>query len=397
MLLIGLACFGAAWVPYVVQGKPISLSIISLGLGFVAFNLPLGLIPLDPLENNYAVERLSEFLVIIALMGVGLKLDRPLGWRRWMTTWRLLAITMLLCIAAFAGLSWWVLGLAPAAALLIGAVLAPTDPVLAADVQAGPPQEGEETEVRFGLTSESGLNDGLAFPFTHLALAVAAAGSLGATDWGHWLAWDVAYKLTMGTLCGIAFGMGLAWLIFRTHLPGSKTRTGEGIAALAVTLITYAATELLHGYGFLAVFVAALMIRRREREHKYHQALHDFAENLERILMAVLLFLFGGSIAGGLLDSLTWPAVALAFVFVLVVRPLAGWIGLWGSGIPCGQRVIISFFGIRGVGSTFYLSYALEKHAFAEAGFLWSFVGLVIFLSVLIHGVLAGPMTKRFE
>ena len=106
-------------------------------------------------------------------MGAGLKLDRPVSWRGWESSWRLLGIAMPLTIAGIAFLGWTILGLGIGAALLLGAVLAPTDPVLASDIQVGPPQSGKEDEVRFALTSEAGLNDGAAFPFVYLAIAIA--------------------------------------------------------------------------------------------------------------------------------------------------------------------------------------------------------------------------------
>src|SRR3954453_7724962 len=155
------------------------MPIAFLGLGMLVFALPLGLPAADPLEHPKLTEHLTEIGVIVALMGAGLKIDRPLGGRRWMSTWRLLAVAMPVTIAAMAFLGWWWAGLVPAAALLLGAALAPTDPVLAADVQVGEPtdEEDSEDEVRFALTSEAGLNDGLAMPFVYAAIALAGGGA----------------------------------------------------------------------------------------------------------------------------------------------------------------------------------------------------------------------------
>src|SRR6056297_188561 len=173
LLVAGIAIFGAVVLPRVLSDKPMSFPLIYVVAGIALFSLPLGVEIPDPVEHGDLAERLTEFVVIIALTGAGLKLDRPFEWRAWSSTWRLLAITMPLTILATALLGWGVLGTLVPTAVLLGAVVAPTDPVLASDVQATPPTEGmdeeidpeeQEGEVRFALTSEAGLNDGLAFP-----------------------------------------------------------------------------------------------------------------------------------------------------------------------------------------------------------------------------------------
>ena len=175
-----------AWAPVGLKRLPLTLAILCVAVGVLVFSTGLLSFNPDPRTWDTATERLTELVVIISLMGAGLKLDRPLGWRRWATTWRLLAIAMPLTIVAVAWLGVAGLGFSLAMALLLGAAMAPTDPVLAADVQVGPPKSGDEDEVRFGLTSEAGLNDALAFPFVHLAILAAAGGLAstgGLTDW----------------------------------------------------------------------------------------------------------------------------------------------------------------------------------------------------------------------
>lgn len=398
MLIVGIACFGAAWLPHLLHGKPISFPVVYVGFGAVVFTLPLGLNLPDPFEYPVETERLTELVVILALMGVGLKLDRPVGWRQWMSTWRLLGITMVLSIAAFAFTGWALIGLSPVAAILLGAVLAPTDPVLAADVQAGPPMEGDDDEIRFALTSESGLNDGLAFPFSNLAIAVAAAYA-GKSNWfSQWLWYDVLYKVAAGVILGMVIGYFLAWLVFRVRLARTRlAQTGEGLAAIAITLTSYAATELVNGYGFLAVFIAALMIRHYEKEHEYHKTLHAVADNVERLLMVVVLVVFGGVLANGLLAPLTWPAVLASLAFIFLVRPLTGLLGLAGMDVPLRHRTAIAFFGIRGVGSFYYLAYVLNRIDLAEGRLLWAIVGFVVLVSIVVHGITAVPLLKLAE
>ena len=395
LLVIGLACIGAAWLPHLLQQKPLTFPMIYVGFGVVLFSAVPGIEAPNPLGYGHVTERLTELVVIVALMGAGLKLGRPIGWRRWSSTWRLLGITMLICIAVFAWAGWAILGMAPASAILLGAVLAPTDPVLAAQVQAPPPLEQRNSEVRFALTSEAGLNDGLAFPFTYLAIAVAASGLSPGGWFTNWLLVDLLYSVAAGAAIGVAVGYGIGFLIYRA--PKRLAETEEGFVALGLTLFSYAAAELVHGYGFLAVFTTAVTLRHYERIHEFQRTLHQFTEGVERILMAIILILFGGALAGGLLGPLTWPAALVGVAFVLVVRPAAGLLGLAGLQMPLREKAATAFFGIRGVGSLYYLSYALNQERFERAEFLWAVVSFVIVVSILLHGVLTAPAMHTID
>ena len=237
-----LACLGGiilitAWVPMLLQSMPLSLPMVCVGIGMLLVWLPYspGLV-VNPLEYRYATEHLTEFAVIVALMGAGLKLDRPLGWRAWETSWRLVGIAMPLTIAGVAFLGWTILGLSLASALLLGAALAPTDPVLASDVQVGPPQSGNEDEVRFALTSEAGLNDAAAFPFVHLAIAIALYAASGAPFVQHWLLVDVIWKIAVGAGIGWIGGKVMGYLAF--HLPKriGLSETKDGFVALGINV-----------------------------------------------------------------------------------------------------------------------------------------------------------------
>lgn len=397
LLVMGLAAFGVVGLPRVLADQPLSYPMIYVIGGALLFSLPFGFEAPDPMRFSDVTERLTEFGVIVALMGAGMGLSRPFGWRSWRSTWQLLGITMPLTIVAVALVGWAGLGLAPAAAVLLGAVLAPTDPVLAADVQVeGPSSEDEdEDEVRFSLTSEAGLNDGLAFPFTNLAILMAIAGSSPGNWWADFLFIEILFKLAVGTVAGLLVGRLLAFVIFdrRSPLPG----TMDGMIALAATLIAFAVAELVGGYGFLAVFVAALMIRRAERRHEYHEVMHDFVDQIERLVTAVLLILFGGAITTGLLSALGWREIVAAVAIVIVIRPIAGWLGLLGTDAGRLERRAIAFFGIRGVGSFYYLAHALNVVGFSSADELWALVSLVVVISIFLHGVTASPAMRRLD
>lgn len=404
MLVVAVALLGAVVLPRLLADKPLSFPMFYVGFGMLLFWFePLPTV--DPVANSTLTEHLTELVVIIALMGVGLKIDRPFEIKSWASTWRLIGITMPLSIAGVAVLGWGLLGLHPATAILLGAVLAPTDPVLASDVEAGGPLTETEVEqadvhewgsVRFALTSEAGFNDGLAFPFTYLAIAVAGASTTGGFGWlVDWALLDLAYRIVVGLLLGVLIGHLMARVVFHAPAVSEQAELMSGAEALVTTLVAYGVTELAGGYGFLAVFVAALELRRFEWEHDYYYHLHEFAAVVERLLMATVLVLFGGAIASGLLAPLTWPAALLGLGFLLLIRPLAGVIGFLGSSAPWVDRLVISSFGIRGIGSFYYLSFALADASFDElellvaADLLWAFVGFVVLASVVIHGAAA--------
>jgi len=386
LIVVGLAILGAVALPRVLADRPVSFPLAYVALGGLLFLIPVGFPAPNPFEHPEITQRLTELGVIVALQGAGLQLDRRIGWRRWKTTWRLLGVTMPLTIAATALLGWWGMGLAAPTAVLLGAVVAPTDPVLASDVQVEGPRSGPGDEVRFSLTSEAGLNDGLAFPFTYLAIAMATAGVAPANWWIDWLTIDVAYRIVVGVLVGVGAGHLLARFVFEYPATTTLARSMSGVEALAATLVSYGVTEVVGGYGFIAVFVAALAIRDYERDHDYHEELHEFSEAAERSIMAVLLVLFGGAIATGLLAPLTWTAAGIGLVVVFIVRPLAGWLGLWGY--P-PERNAIAFFGIRGIGSFYYLAYGINNAGFVGADRLWAFAGFVVLVSIVVHGITA--------
>lgn len=404
LAVIGVALLGVGVLPRLIGDRPISIPIFFVGFGVAVFSLPVVPFVPDPLAQGGATERLAELGVIVALMALGLKIDRPPGLSEWASAWRLLAITMPLSIVGAALLGWWAIGLVVPTAVLLGAVVAPTDPVLASEVQIGDPGEGRtdeddppersEQEVRFALSAEAGLNDGLAFPFTYLAIALALVG-LAPADWlGEWLLVDVGYRIAVGTFVGVVAGRVLARLVFVTVPDTQIAQSVRGVEAIAGTLIVYGLTEAIGAYGFIAVFVAALMLRNYERSHEYNRPLHRVTELAEQVLMALVMVFFGGAIAGDLLAPLTLEAIAVVVAIVFVVRPAAGLLGLFGFDRRWSERATIAFFGVRGIGSFYYLAYALNAAPFPDADLLWAVVGGIVLLSVVVHGITATPVVS---
>ncbi|WP_107765981.1 cation:proton antiporter [Nocardioides terrigena] len=423
-LLLGLSLLLAIVLPQVTRRIALSPPMVLVAVGMlIGLWPPVGFVSLDPQDHRELVTHVTEFTVLVSLMGVGLAIERTLdlrswrSWRTWSPVWRLLAVTMPLTILGVAVLGWWVAGLAPAVALLLGAVLAPTDPVLASDVQVGEPitedideredrdEPTEDDDIRFSLTAEAGLNDGLAFPFVHLALLL-LAGGFTVLDVGTWIGWYVVGKIALGVAVGIATG----WLLGRQafHSRSDKLRLadhGEPLLALAALLAAYGAAELVGGYGFLAVFACAMRLRASERGHSYQRAMHGVVERLEQLMTLMVLLVLGMAMTRGLLDHLDWRGVAVALALVLVVRPLAGYAALSvlardedrDGGLDRGERMAVAFFGVRGVGSLFYLAYATSHEHVPDEPWLWSTVAFTVIVSVLLHGVTATPAMARLD
>lgn len=384
---IGSVILLVAWLPLLLRKLPLSLPIIGLIAGMALSLTPWLDVTPSALAHDRTAERLTEIVVLVALMGAGLRLDRPLSLKRWSTTWRLLAVAMPLTMLAIFATAHWLIGLDIAAALLLAAALAPTDPVLAADVQSGPPNSGDGGETRFGLTSEAGLNDGLAFPFILLAIALQMDGP----GLAHWFAIQFVGELLLGILVGWGFGWVSGYLIFR--LPrGRLSDSGDGLVAIGVTLLTYAVTMALHGNGFIAVFIAALTIRSVCPDDEFHIAMAAFSSQVERVLLMLVLLVFGWAVGRGLLSSLSWRDAGAAFAILLVFRPIAAWIGFWGTSLSIVSKRLIGFFGIRGIGTIFYLQYAFNRASFPERKEIWAIAGLAILGSILLHGVSSTPL-----
>ena len=392
---IGLAILLAYWLPRLFSAREPAAAGLLIGLGFLIFGWAPG-IPeaLSPLTRPLPWEILSELCVIVGLFGVGLRIDRIRDLNRWMPTLRLLGIAMPLTILAVAGFGWGVGAMTLGGGLLLGAVLSPTDPVLAGDLQVGKPNKGRENIVRSTLTGEAGLNDGLAFPFVYLGMAIAGAGAFSLDILGEWLWRDVLYRIVVGGLSGLVIGRLLAFLLFEFPRENALAKTEGGVFAMAGVFLTYGVTELLEGYGFIAVFVAGVTLRRTETESGFHARLHGFAESIEHALTAVLLIALGASLPA-LLVALTPEGAMIAIALIVVVRPVIGWVSLIGSRLKGRQRLVVAVYGVRGIGSIYYLSYAGSHLQLDNEPELWAITALAIALSTILHGFSAAFAVEK--
>jgi NhaP-type Na+/H+ or K+/H+ antiporter len=391
----GVSIIVSYWLTRFFSGREPAAAPLLILTGLGAFALVPGMPgAIDPTQSPRIWELAAELTVIIGLFGTGLRIDKLVGHGLWAPTLRLLLFGMPLTIIALALVGWLAAGMTLAGALLLGAILSPTDPVLAGDVQVGPPLEGGEHPVRYALTTEAGLNDGLAFPFVHLGLLVATAGALSAELLAEWVFRDVAYRVTVGALAGAATGWLLGQMLFDwpRHNPLSKMQSG--VIAFAGVLFAYGATELLEGYGFIAAFVSGLVLRRKESHDRFHERLHSFSEALEHALTAVLLVALGAALPS-LWPYLDWPHAAIGLALVFLIRPGAAWLSLARAGLSRRERAVVSFYGIRGIGSVYYLAYAGHHIDLVDEGALWATVAFTILLSTSVHGLSAGVAVER--
>ena len=400
-LVAGLSLMGLTVLPLVSRGRPISIPLIYVAAGAVLALGPLALPVIDPRDTDFQrflIEHLTEAIVIVALSAGGLSVDRRGGWLEWQHAVALLAVTMPLTVAALYALGTWA-GMGVGAAMLLAASLAPTDPVLARAVAVEGPNEGDEDDVRVSLTVEAGLNDGLAFPFVWLAVALGAAGA--ATIWdglaevgARWVTLDLAWRI--GVAC--AMGWFVGWVLGRfVNGRWGDARAGgggnAGLVFLGTTFIAYGATEALEGYGFLAVFLAARTGRHQSRLHDgetYVAKPHGFGDQAEKILLALTLLWLGGLCATGVLTGLRAREVAIALLCVLVVRPAAGYVALLPTRGDRFQKLAIAFFGIRGMGTFFYLAFGMGHMTLGDdLDPLWRICVLTVLVSIALHGTLA--------
>ena len=389
MAVAGGSLLLAYWLPRLVR-RNTPVPALLMVFGAVAYSLIPGMPALlDPTTTPHTWELVSELVLIVVLFATGLRIDDVGGYRRWIPTVSLLLIAMPLTIGAVALLGWELAGMTIGGAILLGAALAPTDPVLAGNLQVGPPLEGGEHPVRFTLTSEAGLNDGLAFPFVYLGLLVAADGGNVSAWLSEWILRDLVYRVVVGAAGGVIIGWMLGKILFAIPSWNTLARTGPGVVALAGVLLCYGLVELVEGYGFLAVFLAGLVCRRTEQRHEFHRRLHAFSEAIENALTAILLILLGGTLPF-LWPALDWRHSIIGFGLIFAIRPIAAGISLIGTGFRPREKLVIAFFGVRGVGSIYYLGYASTQLEFLNETQLWALVVFTIFASTVIHG-LASP------
>jgi sodium/hydrogen antiporter len=382
--------------------RAFSASVIYLGLGLLAA-LVVGLTDsawLEPLEDASLLEHMSEIALVVALFSAGLKVERSIRRAEWTAVARLLLVAMPLTIGAVALFGVHVMGLGAGTAILLGAMLAPTDPVLAGDLGIGPPGEEEreqEDEPRFAVTAEAGLNDGLAFPFVFLGLFLIERE--GDSGWiGEWVTADVLYAVVAGLAIGGAGGWLIAALAVRLRDREFLATILDGWLALAAVLVLYGVSEAAGGYGFLAAFAGGLGFRRYERDHEVNRRVHDGAELLEKFGELALILLLGSMVTVHGLEQPGLEGWLLVPLLIVVIRPLTVLVALVGSHMRWpNERIFVAWFGVRGIGSLYYATFVIGSGVVAagEAERLFWVVAVCVLVSIVVHGVTSWPVERR--
>lgn len=432
--LVGLLLVVMTLTSSFIARVPLSSAILYLGVGVCIGPWGLELLTLDPIKDAGLIERLTEVAVLISLFTVGLKLELPLRDARWRIPLQLATVSMLITVGAITAVGVWLLNLPLGAAVLLGGILAPTDPVLASDVQVSDPQDRDR--LRFGLTGEGGLNDGTAFPMVMLGLGMLSLHDLGDGGWRWWTV-DVLWAVVGGVGIGFALGAVVGRAILYLRIRRREALGPDEFMVLGLIGLAYGVAMLCHAYGFLAVFAAGLALRRvaaqpvaevapglvedAESARKEQKAKDDaqaaerspetppieelptylmesverFNAQLERLAeVAVVL------VVGALLAVVDFGAEVLWLVPLLlfVIRPLAVYAGLVGVRMQRSQRRLIAWFGIRGIGSVYYLMYAITHDLHPViAQRLLAITLAVIVVSMLLHGVSVTPLMRGYE
>jgi len=420
-LIIGTLLTAMALSGTWVRRLPVSTAMLYLAAGYALGPAGLALLSPDPLAYSAILERAAEVAVLISLFASGLKLALPLSDKGWRLPLRLASVSMTITVALIAAIAMAGFGFSLGAAVLLGAILAPTDPVLASDVQLR--EAGDRDRVRFSLTGEGGLNDGAAFPFVMLGLGLLGLHDLGTGAW-RWLAVDVLWAIAGGLAIGGASGTLIGRLV--VYLRGRhKESVGlDEFLALGLIALAYGLAVVSHTYGFLSVLAAGVALRRvthsaarpsraaapqssvqisKANETRADAALagaymiqevQGFNEQLERIAEVAIVLVVGAMLSYTYLHS---GAVWFVLLLFLVVRPVSVWLGLLGARVSRDQRIMISWFGIRGIGSIYYLMYAINRGLPQPlAQHIVALTLTMVAASIVLHGISVTPLMERY-
>ncbi|MHB1189103.1 cation:proton antiporter [Thiobacillus sp.] len=421
-LLVGGLLLARALTAPMLQRLPVTPAIVYLAVGLLVGPTVLNLFHFNPLQESALLEVLTEVVVLISLFSAGVKMPVPFSFVRWRTPILLASVSMAVSVGLVAAFAYCFLGLPLGAGVLLGAILAPTDPVLATDVQTRHP--GDRDQLRFTLTCEAGMNDGSAFPFVMLGMGLLGLHELG--EFGlRWALFDVLWATIAAIAIGVLSGVALAYVAHKLRGTPPRHKLMDDFLGLGLIGVAYGLSVWVDAWGFLAVFFAAVALRQTELklagadldnkdrpqadriEPEAEKAIPDnapeptvsegslvFKEHLERLSELMLILLIGGTL---FLDSWSWHAVGLALFLFVVARPVSVLVGLLGTRTAWPIRGMVGWFGVRGIGSLYYLMYAIQHGLPEELALdLIQLTLIAVTLSILVHGTSVKPLMRRF-
>lgn len=420
-LLVGLLLVAMTLAGTLLDRLPLSSAMVYLGLGWLLGPIGANVLRPDPLLHAAVLERFAEVALLISLFAVGLKLDLPLRDRRWRLAVRLAFVSMLAMVAMVTAIGVWLLDLPPGAAVMLGAILAPTDPVLASGVKADPGEEYDD--LGFSLSGEGGLNDGAAFPFVMLGLGLLGLHAMGPSGL-HWWGVDLLWTTLGGLAIGAALGAATGWLVVYLRTRHDEAVGFDEFLGLGLVAMAYGAAQLGHASGFLAVFASGLALRRvREQPqrdtrplplagkiegHSYatlathpdhasatmRSSVRLFNEQLEKFAELALVLVVGAMLPFAHPLPSAWWFVPLV---LLALRPLSVLAALPHEGLNRAQGALIGWFGIRGIGSIYYLLVVLHNGVTGPvADTLVALTLATVATSIIVHGLTAQPLLRRY-
>jgi NhaP-type Na+/H+ or K+/H+ antiporter len=421
-VLVGVLLIAMAIARSVIARLPMTGAMIYLAVGFVIGPAGFGLLDVDIYDDAHVLRLITESGLIVSLFAIGLHLRAPLGNRLWSAPFRLALPAMLITTAVMAAAAWYGMALEIGVALMMGASLAPTDPVLANELR--PREAGDEDPLRFSLSGEGGANDGAAYPFVLLGVILCTG-----QDAAYSSPWTLAGTLIWGVVAAVVIGWGMGSLtealVARLRIRYAKALGFEGFFALGLIMACYGVTSLAHGYGFLAVFCAGVAVRRREMqvtgEARPKEALQDmrrgerrqvskdpelahaylaesmmaFSVEMEGIVELALMLLIGSVVSAHWRELIGWAPLIMVVVLFFLARPVAVYAAMLGTGATWQRRLVSAWLGFRGVGTFFYLLFALE-HAPEQARPLTPVLLAAIVVSVFVHGISASPVLNWY-
>ncbi|HEY0296998.1 MAG TPA: sodium:proton antiporter [Bordetella sp.] len=420
-LLVGLLLITMVLVGATLARLLLSSATIYLCVGYFVGPGGLKLVIPDPLLHAETIGQITEVALLISLFTVGLRVGVPIFNRRWIVPLRLAFVSMAITVGLIAAVGMWGLGLSLGAAILLGGILAPTDPVLASGMKT---ERGiDPDQLRFSLAGEGALNDGTAFPFVVLGLALLEPDNKAFSIW-RWLMSDLIWGSVGGVLIGALAGFLIGRMVVYLRTRHFQAVGQDEFLSLGVIAVTYGLAQLCHASGFLAVFAAGLAFQRIDETpqagtvslgttdgaqghaygvlatHSHHAsavmagAVREFNAQLERLAVLTVVLLVGTLLPYATAWRALWWFIPMMFVLVRPISVVLGTLGVAGAG---RTRAMVSWFGIRGIGSVFYLMFAIH-HGVSKplAGQLITLTLAMVSVSILVHGVSMRPLMKWY-